>query len=513
MSEAEPFVRKTSGLVRSLSAWDAMIVNILFMAPTAVFVYGIWGAGLWPGVHLPATALIAIPISIIIGFFYAIFSASMPRSGGDYIWVSRVIHPAIGFMINFFLFVILLQVAGSYIPWFAQLAIAPLLEFTGRSGAASSISGDVAMFIIAIIFYIFCAIIVTRGSKTTARVLLLFFIGVLIGLITYTLVMIGTSPSEVAANYQAATGESASNLIARAKADTDFTGKFTLIATLTGMQLTFINFLGFNTSIYLAGEIKEVSRAQFIAIIGSVIVFGLITWWAYQVTYAGFGSDFVGAIAALWETESFLFMFQFATDSTFIYSIVALGWACMTLSAILVYVYICVKLLFAWSFDRIVPTRLSEINPRFNSPVNALIVVTIVAMLLQAVWIWTDWAKYFAYLVFQWMIMQGIVAISALVFPKWKPDLFEASPAIVRRKVGPLYVLQWLGVATLIFSIYLGYIGITPTITGVTGPERWGPLGFAAFIFILAIVIYYISSFYHRDKIPLELSFKELPPE
>lgn len=510
MGETEPFVRKTSGLVRSLSAWDAMIVNILFMAPTAVFIYGPWGAYLWPEVHLPATALIAIPISIIIGFFYAIYSSSMPRSGGDYIWVSRVIHPAIGFMVNFFLFVILLQVAGAYIPWFAQLAIAPLLEFVGRTGAATSISGNTAMYIIAFLFYLFCAVIVTMGSKTTARVLLIFFVGVIIGLLTYSVTLMGTSPEEIAANYQAATGESVSDLLTRAELNTDFTGKFTLIATLAGMQLTFINFLGFNTSIYLAGEIKEVKRAQFVAIIGSVIVFGLITWWAYQITYSGFGSDFVGATTALGEQEHFLIMFQYATDSSLAYAIVSLGWACMTLSAILVYVYICVKLLFAWSFDRIIPTRLSEINPRFNSPVNALIVVTIVAMLLQAVWMWTDWAKYFAYLVFQWMIMQGIVAISALVFPKWKPELFEASPALVRRKVGPLYILQWLAIATLIFSVWLGYVGLSPTLWGELSLSA---LGFVFVIFIIGIIIYYISSFYHRDKIPLELSFKELPPE
>lgn len=114
--EKEVFVRKASGLVRNISAWDAMILNIMVMAPTAIFVYGVWASALYPGVDLPMTALLAIPISIIVGLFYAVYSAAMPRSGGDYIWISRTLHPAVGFMCNFFLFMVLLSVAGSYIP-------------------------------------------------------------------------------------------------------------------------------------------------------------------------------------------------------------------------------------------------------------------------------------------------------------------------------------------------------------------------------------------------------------
>ena len=129
--EKDVLVRKSSGLVRNISARDALILNVMFMAPTAIFVYGIWASVIYPGVDLPMTALLAIPLSIIVGLFYAIYSAAMPRSGGDYVWVSRVIHPAIGFMINFFIFMVLLSVAGSYVPWLTQYALAPILSFNG----------------------------------------------------------------------------------------------------------------------------------------------------------------------------------------------------------------------------------------------------------------------------------------------------------------------------------------------------------------------------------------------
>ncbi|MCD6536141.1 MAG: hypothetical protein J7K49_03820, partial [Thaumarchaeota archaeon] len=65
------YVRRASGLVRNISAWDAMVFNIMVMAPMAVLVYGVWASIIYPGVHLPSTALLAIPISIVIGLFYA----------------------------------------------------------------------------------------------------------------------------------------------------------------------------------------------------------------------------------------------------------------------------------------------------------------------------------------------------------------------------------------------------------------------------------------------------------
>jgi amino acid transporter len=163
--DKEVYVRKASGLVRNISALDAMILNIMVMAPTAIFVYGVWASAIYPGVDLPMTALLAIPLSIIVGLFYALYSAAMPRSGGDYIWISRTLHPAIGFMCNFFLFMVLLSVAGSYIPWFTQWALAPILEAIGYADLATFVSSNEFAFIFAVIYYIVCAIIISRSQS------------------------------------------------------------------------------------------------------------------------------------------------------------------------------------------------------------------------------------------------------------------------------------------------------------------------------------------------------------
>ncbi|MEM3488836.1 MAG: hypothetical protein QXV24_05375 [Nitrososphaerota archaeon] len=83
------YVRRASGLIRNISAFDAMIFNIMVMAPMAILVYGLWASVIYLGAHLLATALLAIPISLVIGLFYALFSIAMPRAGGDYIYVGH----------------------------------------------------------------------------------------------------------------------------------------------------------------------------------------------------------------------------------------------------------------------------------------------------------------------------------------------------------------------------------------------------------------------------------------
>ncbi|MGQ9459830.1 MAG: APC family permease [Candidatus Bathyarchaeaceae archaeon] len=516
----EVYVRKASGLVRNISALDAMILNIMVMAPTAIFVYGVWASAIYPGADLPMTALLAIPLSIIVGLFYAIYSAAMPRSGGDYIWISRTLHPAIGFMCNFFLFIVLLSVAGSYIPWFTQWALAPILEALGYVEIATFVSSTEFAFIFAVIFYLVCAAIISRGAKASAIALWIFFILVLVGFVVYVATLVSLGSTQFAANFNAQSGMKYDATIEAAKA-AGFPGKFLLDATLLGLAFTYINFLGFNSTIYVAGEIKDVQRSQLIAIIGAVIIFGLIAWLGYWATYMGMGGNFIGAISYLAETGDpaytlpfaepfFPFLFRYATN-TAVYCFYVFTWSMMILAAILTYIMLTVRFVFAWSFDRVLPTALSKVDKRYNSPYMALIFVTIVAIILQAAWLWTPLLSYFAYIVFGWMIMQIIASISAIVFPYTRKDIYDKAPAIVKKKIGPVPWLTVLAILSIIIAAWLGYASMSPALIGTIDPII---LAFTFGLYALGLVIYFISSIYHRKTgIPLELSFKEIPPE
>jgi amino acid transporter len=496
-----------------------MIFNIMVMAPMAILVYGVWASVIYPGADLPMTALLAIPISIVIGVFYAIFSLAMPRAGGDYVWVSRILHPSLGYAINFFLFLVILSVAGAYIPWFTQWALASVFEVNGLAGLAASVSTNEFTFVFAVLYYLFCAAVISRGAKVTSRLLWLFFILVLVGLAVYTGVSLTVGRLGFAASFTANTGMDYNMVLQQAVAE-GYPGQLLLSATFLGLTFTYINFLGFNFSIYLSGEIKDIQRSQFLAIVGAVVVFGIIDWLAYWVSYVSMGGEFLGALSYLFAIGSeayklpfdpyFMFLFRYAASPA-VYTLMMVGWSAMVLGAILTYVAASVRFVFAWAFDRVVPTTLSSIDTRYNSPYVALIFVTLVAIVFQVLWIWTPLLQYFAYIVFGWMIMQIIASIAAIIFPYVRKDLWERSPPIVRAKVGPVPILSILAVVAIVLSAYLGYASISPAFVGALDPSI---LTFTIGLFVVGIIIYFISSAYHRRVgIPLELSFKEIPPE
>jgi amino acid transporter len=520
-SSKQPLVyaRRTSGLIRRLSAWDAMIYNVVFMAPTAVFVYGIWALLTYPGTDLPITAILGILISIPIGLFYAIYSASMPRSGGDYVWVSRVIHPAVGFSINFFFFVAILGIAGSYMPWFTQFALGPILEVGGYPDLAAVVVTPEFIFAFSVVFFIVSAVIISRGAKASHKAFWVFFVLIAIGVVAYIAALLYVGPDGFKANFNAQSGMDYDQAISIATAGGYPTG-MVWSATLLGLAFTFMNFLGFNSSVYMSGEIKEVQRSQLIAIPVSVIIFGAIMWIIYAVTYYTMGAQFIGSLAFLFGTGDAAYklayppffenLFRFATSSPLVYGVALFGFAMMTLSSSMTYIFVCVRLLFAWSFDRVAPTSLSKVDSRYGSPYVALIVVSIVTVIMTAIWLWTPWTSLFAYAVFGWMIMQGIASISGMIFPWRRKDIFEASPKVVKMKVGPIPVITILGFITLLISIWIGYASVSPAMVGTINPST---MEFTVGLFILGAILYYVSSLYHRKGIPLELSFKQLPPE
>ncbi len=517
--EKTVFARKASGLIRSISGRDALIYNIVFMAPMSVFIYGIWASVTFPGTDLPLTALLCIPLAVIIGLFYSIYSISMPRSGGDYVWVSRTLHPALGFMINFFLFLNILSLVGTEIPWIMDYAVTPYLMMVGNTSLIPLVASAEFKFAVAMIYYLGIALIIAFGAKVAMKACLFSFAMILMGLTVFAVSCLATGPAGFQSNFNQVSGMNYSEVVQTA-ISTGWPG-LNMQATMLGVQFTFINFLGFASSVYISGEVKDVRRSQLMAIVGSAVVFGLLTWIAYATAYYAMGGDLIGAISYLAVTGDpsyklpmlpfITYLFMYVTTNPAVAALMLLGWSFMPLSAGLTYMFIGVRLLFAWSFDRVVPTTISRVDRRFGTPYVALIITVIVAVVYQVLWIYTNFMGFFSYITFGWMIMQIICGISAIIFPIRRKDIFEKSPDIVRRKIGPIPVLSVLAILTIIISIWMAYASMGPAFIGQI---NYSVFGFTVGVFVLGAIIYSISAAYNKHKgLPLELTFKEIPPE
>src|SRR5947207_15686748 len=90
------FVRQSTGLVREASALDATIFNAVFSAPVgATLAWGVFFAvSAFRGADLITATLISFVINVPVIIMMALLAPSMPRTGGDSVWGTRVLQPA-----------------------------------------------------------------------------------------------------------------------------------------------------------------------------------------------------------------------------------------------------------------------------------------------------------------------------------------------------------------------------------------------------------------------------------
>ena len=94
------FARASSGLVRSVGTIDAMwyglnAITIAYIGFTLID----WVA--YPGASFEWSVLITTLGSIGVGIVYALLAATYPRSGGEYVFLSRIVRPELGFVVSF----------------------------------------------------------------------------------------------------------------------------------------------------------------------------------------------------------------------------------------------------------------------------------------------------------------------------------------------------------------------------------------------------------------------------
>ena len=183
-SSSSLYVRQSSGLVREASVLDAIIFNAVFSAPVgATLAFGIlYALGLFPGADLVVALLIAFVVNIPVCIMMSMMASAMPRTGGDYVWISRILHPAVAVFSNFSASISALIGAAFWARSFAVLALGPALAVLGAVtnnngliNAGNAVSGSNATgqwwtFGLGLVLIIILAVAMSSGTKTSFRV-------------------------------------------------------------------------------------------------------------------------------------------------------------------------------------------------------------------------------------------------------------------------------------------------------------------------------------------------------
>src|SRR5256885_4979176 len=140
-AEKTVFARKTSGLVKELGAFESFSINLISLGPGPA--YGLFLIVLLfvSGANLIQATLLAALAGIPVVLAYTIMSIEMPRSGGEYVYASRLLHPYLGFVGGLARVLNAIVYAAILPYWFVIFSLGPGLaswgSVVGDSGIAN----------------------------------------------------------------------------------------------------------------------------------------------------------------------------------------------------------------------------------------------------------------------------------------------------------------------------------------------------------------------------------------
>ena len=94
------YERKATGLVRSISLSSGIYFNVITVGVMWSVLSLTQIAGGFVDANPLVTAVLALVLCAFPVLLYGIFTATVPRSGGDYVWIGRTFHPWLGLAAN-----------------------------------------------------------------------------------------------------------------------------------------------------------------------------------------------------------------------------------------------------------------------------------------------------------------------------------------------------------------------------------------------------------------------------
>ena len=530
--ESKYVVRKASGLVRDFGATDliliasAMVFGLVFT--TTQFP---WFYGFNPGANLALSLTIAgIPFAFLM-LVYWVIGVIMPRSGSDYVWVSRVFHPSIGFAWSFlYMFAVFITAyvggltAFSYALSIAVTIWGQLFSNPGLVNMGNFFSSPIGAFYIAIGFTILFAIFAVFGARLIKGLLYLSWGAAILGIILMWWLLATTNPVAFAAKWNAVMSSYPTyDALQQAATNAGWTPPTGgLVAVMGALPLASLFLFGGNYGgNVIAGEVKDVRKTVPLALFLSLIL-GIVYWSiSGYLTLNAVGENWFYALSYSWEVQPSSYGLPFPPSQPLLLSVIAypnttlLGLIFLTyffgsVQILFVYFWVPSRYFFAWSFDRIIPTKFADVSKRFHTPHFAIGAMTILSVILLGLYAFTSWPTAFTIGTFLWGVAYVVPALATIVIPFTKKDLLEQAPEFMRKKVVGIPIVTVLGVLCSISFAYMGYIAYTNPL--ITSPTLSG-LEISVGILIACFILYYASLAYHKQRgLDIEMAFKELPP-
>jgi basic amino acid/polyamine antiporter, APA family len=524
MSEGVIFNRRASGMVRDLSWFDVFIFVVAGPAASGVMFYSVSTAADFPGANLPLAFLLGLLIFLPITLLVAINSATMPRSGGLYIAVSRVMGPTLGFLSAWLLF-IGYGISSGVLGYLVVGLIGAMFSTAGLSSGTAWITSlgqsmqtplwQTIGGILWVLLFWYIAYTGIRKVKNIMRIA--FFIPMVGTVLAIFWFFFSGGLENVAAAFNNTWGSGAfQSIMDKAKELGWGTTAFSWNSTIQAMIVVLWAYQSITIINYAGGEIKTPKTSMVRGfVIGTVFVglFYMVIVWA---VYSAFGS-FIGSYDFLYDQHpevlkgimgeavqpSVPFYFMAISGNIWFGLGVAISIALWFANSILPGFLANSRLAFALSMDRSIPKSLSAVNQKTGSPTNAVhlnagfCILGVLIMMLSVKVI-------LSILLFTSFFIFWAFGLSAMLLPYHRREIYLRSP--VRWEIFGLPVMTILGAFTFIagwFFLYLSMANFSPgimlTLIGVM---------------ILGMVIYLIQQNKNvKEGVETDKIYSQIPPE
>ncbi len=528
------FLRKASGLIRTASLMDTFIYNVgVVSIGLGVGSMLYYGPAFYPQGDLIWGSIIAGVAMVMISLGFITWTVTLPRSGGIYVFGSRILPPPVALTMSLVEITAWLFYCAIAAYWIVILALAPMF------GALNLLTGNEtfltisktmlepwATFLIGAAILILSQIVLSYGMRFYLTVNKWVFILAMASTVLMIITLAMGSREQFVTNLNALIGPSLgvpdayNAIIASGKEKGWGEAGFDLWQTILVSNWPFLPLIGAAFSIAIGGEIKSVQKSQTVGMLGAVILstlaFVVTAWLALKV----FGFEFLGTAVFNALTAngglttptdpSVALLTGILTLSPFITILTSLGlalWMWMWIPAMHTFG---VRAVVAWAFDQVAPAPLATISEKYHTPIVAITVTTIVNLIFMALFVFTPWFSKIVILIEAAVLAWSVVLGAGMFFPYLRPQLYEKSPIAGKTLFGLPIMTVACFLGFIAAQFYFWTLFFDPNAAGHEPTQ----VMIVAGVFVFGLVFYYVMKFIKQSQgIDVTLAFKEIPIE
>jgi amino acid transporter len=526
------FLRKASGLIRTASFTDVLIFNTgLISVGIGIGTMLLYGPAFYPGASLTWALIAGAAAMTICCLGFAYWAVSIPRSGGDYVFNSRIWPPFIAVASSFTNIItqIFFGTVAAY--WIILLGVSPMFSIIGDlsgnaawTNASNTILEPWPVFIIGVGIVSLSHLILYMGMKTYLFTQKVVFTIATLGLLVLIVVQFAGDTEVFKANlttvYGAALGtpDVYQGIIDSAKENGwGYEGPADFVTVMKLTNWVMLPYIGAWLSIFIGGEIKQAATNQMWGMMAACIIAFVLWILTQESALAVFGYDFIGASAynfllgtGISINPNIPALAGIMTDSmliTWITSLAMIAWIWMWIPGVQT---LAIRAMVAWSLDRVAPAAFGHISPTRHTPSVAIFISWIFSLIFMACMAFTDYAKTIIIIGVPLTISWAICLLGGVFYPLYRKHLFENSPISRQR----LFGLPAMSVICFLGFIFMAWAVINLLIDPVAAGHDPVQLSIVAAVIIASLLFYFVMKAIRRSQgVDVTQAFKEIPVE